>query len=234
MNYFAHARPFLDRPYFVAGTSVPDWLSVIDRKMRVRSKTARTLVTNADPRVAELAAGIVRHHEDDRWFHQTRAFAELNLQLTGLVRQVLAPDDGFRPSFLGHILVEILLDAVLIADAPDRLDAYIEALWSVDPQLVGSIVNQLATRRSDLWPVFIPRFCAERFLYDYLEDDKLLVRLNRIMRRVQLPPLPDEFLTILPPARHAVRLRRQELLTPPCTGMQEPVTRVHGALTSDL
>ena len=32
MNYFAHALPFLDRPYFVAGTAVPDWLTVADRR----------------------------------------------------------------------------------------------------------------------------------------------------------------------------------------------------------
>lgn len=215
MNYFAHALPFLDQPYFVAGTAVPDWLSVIDRRMRVRSKAARTLVADQDPRVAALAQGIIRHHDDDRWFHQTRAFAELSLQLTTAVRQVLPQDDGFRPSFLGHILVEILLDATLIADAPDRLAAYYQALQRVEPQLVGRVVNQVATRPSDLWPVFLPRICAEPFLYDYLEDAKLVVRLNHVMRRIHLPTLPDEFLAILPPARRAVRSRRDELLAAP-------------------
>jgi hypothetical protein len=212
MNYFAHALPFLDRPYFVAGTAVPDWLSVIDRKMRVRSQAAQTLVAHEDQRVAEVAAGIVQHHLDDRWFHQTRAFAELNLQLTAAVRRVLPDDDGFRPSFLGHILVEILLDAALIASHRHQLDAYHAALQSVDPHLVGTVVNQLATRPSDIWPVFIPHFCAERFLYDDEADAKLLGRLNRVMRRVHLPPLPDQFLTILPAARQSVAQRRQDLL----------------------
>ena len=212
MNYFAHALPYLDRPYFVAGTAVPDWLSVIDRKMRVRSTAAQTLVAHEDPRIAEVAAGIVQHHHDDRWFHQTRTFAELNLQLTAAVRGVLPDDDSFRPSFLGHILVEILLDAALIANHRDQLDAYHEALRSVDPHLVGTGVNQMATRTSDIWPVFIPHFCAERFLYDYAEDAKLLGRLNRVMRRVHLPPLPDQFQAILPAARQAVAQRQQELL----------------------
>lgn len=215
MNYFAHARPFLDRPYFAAGTAVPDWLSVLDRKMRVSTKAAQTLVSHPDRRIADLAGGIVQHHHDDGWFHQTRAFAELSIQLTAAVRRVLPQDDGFRPSFLGHILVEILLDAALIAAAPEQLDAYYEALHNIDPHLVGDAVNQVATRPSDLWPVFIPRFCAERFLYDYQEDAKLLARLNLVMRRVQMQPLPDEFLTVLPAARHAVAHRREELLTAP-------------------
>ena len=73
---------------------------------------------------------------------------------------MLPDDDGFRPSFLGHILVEILLDAVLIAELAGRLDAYYEALQSVDPQLVGDVVNQLANRPSELWRssfrIFVP------------------------------------------------------------------------------
>ena len=37
MNYFAHGHRFVDDPYFLAGTAVPDWLSVVDRKVRVRA-----------------------------------------------------------------------------------------------------------------------------------------------------------------------------------------------------
>ena len=29
MNYFAHAIRFLDDPYFLSGTALPDWLSVV-------------------------------------------------------------------------------------------------------------------------------------------------------------------------------------------------------------
>jgi hypothetical protein len=49
-------------------------------------------------------------------------------------------------------------------------------------------------------------------LYDYLENEKLLGRLNRVMRRVKLQPLPEEFLAILPDVRRHVRERRSELL----------------------
>ena len=48
MNYFAHALPFLDQPYFVAGTAVPDWLSVVDRQVRVRRRHAEPLANAAD------------------------------------------------------------------------------------------------------------------------------------------------------------------------------------------
>lgn len=214
MNYFAHGRKFLDDPYFLAGTAVPDWLSVVDRKVRARSKLARPFVSDADPRIAAVAGGIVQHHHDDDWFHRSRAFAELSLQFTVLIRDLLTPDDGFRPSFLGHILVEILLDAVLIARDPGRLDAYYEALDQIDPQVVGDAVNRMATRSTALLAYFIPRFSSVRFLYDYLDDGTLLLRLNNVMRRVKLTPLPDAMIAFFPEARRLVEQRQFELLDP--------------------
>ena len=212
MNYFAHGRPYVDDVYFLVGTAVPDWLSVIDRRMRVRSRHVEPFARESNVRVAALAAGILRHHRDDQKFHQTRAFAELSMQFTGTVRNVLSSDDGFRPSFLGHILVEILLDATLISEDRRRLDDYYDALGRADLPFVAGAINQMATRPSNLLPEFIAKFCSMRFLYDYLQDEKLLWRLNHVMRRVGLAPLPDEFASILPAARRDVRRRRDELL----------------------
>jgi hypothetical protein len=212
MNYFAHGRHYLDDPYFVAGTAVPDWLSVVNRRMRARSKLAAPHTSDEDPRVASIAKGIVQHHHDDHWFHQTRAFAELNLYFTKEIRDHLPPDDGFRPSFLGHILVEILLDATLIEDQPAMLDRYYAVMDSLDPCVVNRAVNRMATQATGMLAFFIPRFSAERFLYDYAEDAKLLFRLNNVMRRVRLPALPETLAEFFPEARRLVRQRSAELL----------------------
>ena len=40
MNYFAHGRHFIDQPYLLAGTAVPDWLNVVDRSVRARPARA--------------------------------------------------------------------------------------------------------------------------------------------------------------------------------------------------
>lgn len=212
MNYFAHGRDYVDSPYFLAGTAVPDWLSVVDRRMRVRGKTAARFVDDPDPRQASLAAGVVQHHEDDRWFHQSRAFVELSAQFSHHLRSLLEGDGGFRPSFLGHILVELLLDAELIRDEPARLDAYYEAFEKIDVPFLEAGINRMATRTSDRLVELIPRFCQERFLYDYGEDDSLLRRLNHVMRRVGFPLLPAEVAEFFPEARRHVRRRRSELL----------------------
>jgi hypothetical protein len=212
MNYLAHGYRFCQDPYFLAGTAAPDWLSVIDRKMRLRSKTAGQFVDDPDPTLAAMARGVIQHHHDDGWFHQTEAFATLSLSFAVAVRGVLPADDGFRPSFLGHILVELLLDAVLADEAPQRLEEYYQAIAALDPTVVEQVLNRLATRPSDRIATLIPRFHQERFLADYGEDATLLMRLNHVMRRVGLPLLPEDLQQLFPELRSKVRRRRHELL----------------------
>jgi hypothetical protein len=212
MNYFAHALAHLDDPYFAAGTAVPDWLNVVDRRLRVRSKHARPFVEDADPVVATVARGIVQHHHDDGWFHGTPAFAELSLQFTAMVREVLYRDDGMRVYFLGHILVEILLDAHLIAAAPQRLHDYYGAMSSVDPTVVATSVSRMSGRPADRLAALIPRFLSERFLWDYADDEKLLFRLNQVMRRVRLPNIREGFVQVIPALRRRIADRHTELL----------------------
>jgi hypothetical protein len=214
MNYLAHGYRFVREPYSLAGTAAPDWLSVIDRKMRLRAKRAAEFVADEDAELAALARGVVQHHHDDDWFHQTAAFSELSLQLAVEIRDLLPADDGFRPSFLGHILVELVLDSTLAEDEPARLNNYYEALAALDPLRVQQHINRLATRTTDRLELLVPRFREERFLYDYLDDGRLLMRLNHVMRRVGLPALPDELKTMFPSIRERVRRRRDELLPP--------------------
>lgn len=212
MNYFAHGHDHVQQPYFLVGTAVPDWLRVVDRRVRARAQLARPWLQDADPRRAAVAAGVVRHHHDDRWFHRNQAFAELSLALTALARDQLLGDPGFRPSFLGHILVEMLLDAALIEQDLARLDQYYAALAATDPGLVARVVGRMATGPVAGLEEIIPLFCRERFLYDYLDDAKLLGRLNRVLRRVGLRPLPESFLACLPGVRQRVRQRAAELM----------------------
>jgi hypothetical protein len=213
LNYFAHGRLFTGDPYFLAGTAVPDWLNVVDRRLRVRSKQARLFLDSPDATVARVAAGIVQHHEDDAWFHGTRAFAELSLELTRRMRAALPADDGFRPHFLGHILVEILLDAELIADNARQIEAYYAAMDGLDGEAVAAAVAMIAPRPAENLGTFIGLFSRERFLFDYADDGKLLFRLNQVMRRVGLPLLPPPLAQTLADLRPLVRDRAAELLT---------------------
>jgi hypothetical protein len=213
MNYLAHGWRFTADPYYLAGTAAPDWLSVINRKIRLRSRTASQFTADPDPILTSVARGIVQHHSDDAWFHATPAFNELSLTFAVQIREALPDDEGFRPSFLGHILVELLLDRTLIEDDPRRLENYYTALAALDPAITQAAISQLATQPTDKIAPLIPRFLNERFLYDYLDDAKLLTRLNHIMRRVNLPQLPLSLVELFPSLHSRVKQRQAELLS---------------------
>src|SRR6185295_15446578 len=119
----------------------------------------------------------------------------------------------FRPSFLGHILVEILLDAAMIEQNPRLLDDYYAAIERVDGRLVEQAVNRMSpTRQTDRLHYFVERFSQERFLFNYADDCGLLFRLNQVMGRVGLAELPPDFVDVLAEARVMVEERKEELL----------------------
>lgn len=235
MNYLAHGWRYASDPYFLAGTAAPDWMNVIDRKVRLRSRVAAECISNDDPELAAVARGIVQHHADDHWFHATSAFAALSLAFAVEIRDALPGDEGFRPSFVGHILVELLLDAALAEQDKSRLDNYYQSLATLDPAIVERAIQRLATRPAQKEeqqgpeqgsihltqplqpgriPALIPRFIAEQFLRDYQDDHKLLTRLNHIMRRVGLPELPLAVKQLFPGQRQRVWDQKEALLSP--------------------
>jgi hypothetical protein len=213
MNYFAHGIRFLDRPWFLAGTALPDWLSLVDRRVRLRPKGLMPLADGSSSVEAELAAGALQHLEDDHWFHKTRAFAESTGRLTKIFGDFMGPGDGFRCGFVGHIACELILDAILIEKYPERLDAYYEVLQQLDGRRLNDAVTVLAGQSVDLEP-WLPRFCEAQFLRDYADPQRLAFRLNQVLRRVKLDPLPAGIEEPLVTARGVVAEYVEGLLPP--------------------
>ncbi|TWU35269.1 hypothetical protein Q31b_53650 [Novipirellula aureliae] len=216
MNFLCHAIPYLDLedPFVIAGTAVPDWLSVVDRKIRARRRRAELFLRDDDPKVGGVARGIVAHVHDDQWFHSTRAFAETNMMFAVQLRDLLPGDAGFRPTFVGHIVTEMLLDGLWIEDDPAIADRYYQMLGDVPSEQIQHALNLITGKPTENLAKVVDRFIEIRFLDDYLDNTKLLHRLNQVMNRVKLAPLPDSLLEWLVDARAFVRQRRPELLTP--------------------
>lgn len=218
MNYFAHAYPHLAAgtldAYFLAGLATPDWLTVVARRTKCRTRHVEPWLAHAeDARWGALARGIARHHADDRWFHETKAFAELSLQFAKRIQQHCDDGADMRPSFLGHILVELLLDAELIARDPRHLDRYYVAIDRVDAAQVASWIEQMSGGSVGELAAFIPRFASVRFLADYARDDSLCYRVNQVLHRVGLAEVPPTFGEILPVMRQQVAQNAQALMT---------------------
>ena len=136
---------------------------------------------------------------------------ELALQL----RDQLPGDAGFRPSFVGHILIEMILDGLWIRDDRAHAEAYYAAIRQAPPSTIERCVNVITGKPTTKLAAVIDRFAEIQFLYDYLDHEKMLMRLNQVMSRVGLPALPTTMVRWLPEAQDLVESRRHQLLTPP-------------------
>ncbi len=223
MNYLAHAYRFLDNPYVVAGVALPDWLSVVGRQYRARSNSAKialadlhqadALASDTDRAlIGDFLNGVIQHHVDDDAFHQNETFILTSAKLSVALRAIHGPDSSIRSGFLGHIVIELLLDDTLNQSDQNLLREYYRVVDSLDRKLVCKAAT-LAVGRDvvglDMW---IDRFVQERFLEDYSDDRRLLRRLNQIMKRVGLEQLGDETLAWLAFCREEVNRLSSELL----------------------
>jgi hypothetical protein len=212
MNYLAHAIRFLDRGVFAISTSLPDMLSVVDRRSRLRSKFVLPFADESQSFQAELAAGVIQHLEDDRWFHTTEGFLLTSGELTGIFKRVIGTHDGMRCSFLGHIVTELQLDGALDERYPGLLDEYYARLDEIDATAVAKEVDRLATKPVDGFAYLIEQFRKAQFLRDYRDPKTLLLRLNQVMKRVKLDRLPEITTRALTESWEIVSARVKELL----------------------
>lgn len=226
VNYFAHAYHHLDRPHFLAGLAIPDWLSAGDRGTRVRSRTILERRGSLPGRQQEIADGILRHLDDDRWFHSSAAFVTTTSDIGRAFARVLPPaedrpastdpmtsaSDRWHCGFLGHLVLELLIDGELSRNNELLLQRYYEQMAKVDMAEVAQTVASVANRPSSVVGSFMAMFLQERFLEDYADDDRLLRRINQVLRRVSLTPLPEEALTAIAHSRGLVRTRLPHLL----------------------
>lgn len=212
MNYFTHALNHLDRPWFMAGTAIPDWLAVADRPVRLRPRLLEPWLDSQHGIQAEIAAGALQHLNDDDWFHATRGFVEVTGELTHHFRSQLGPDEKYHCGVLGHVGMELLLDGVLMEIYPQRFEDYWQVLSQIEPETIQTAVNRMAKNPTARLAWFIELYRREQFLRSYDNDAALLFRLNQVLSRVRLAPLPSDAAVVISAGRQLVHRRLRDLL----------------------
>lgn len=214
MNYLAHGRHHLGEPYALAGTALPDWLRVWQRRARIQPEQAAAHLSSRDPVLAAVARGVLLHHAEDHRFHTRPVFQQSCADVTRRLRSA-GDSPGFRPSVISHITIELLLDDCLEQSQPGSLARYYAALSDTDSARIEWAAGVLRGEPAPRLGRLIERFQEERFLEDYAIDRRLVARLDAVLARVRLPALPDYFLAQLPWIRALVSERRESLLIGP-------------------
>ena len=212
MNYFAHGRHFVDDPYFLAGTAVPDWLNVVDRRVRVRSRQAEQHFARPTPARRAWQRALCSIAGTTSGFTARGHLPSCRSSCAGCCARGCRQTMDSGRTFWGTSWSRCCSMPRSMADDPARLEAYYAAFDTLDAEATAAAVNRIAGRDVPNLAAFIPLFSRERFLSDYADDGKLLVRLNQVMRRVGLPLLPASLVDTLAEARRQVAARKDELL----------------------
>lgn len=224
MNYLAHAWTLpAGGPDLVLGAALPDLLGAFDRR-------APRLGPDAVERLArggahELARGVRAHQVADACFHGLDAFRAACDALAPLSRDLVAHGARVRGFFVSHLLVEMLLDAELVAASPDLGPGFYAAISAADrPGAARALEVPDAAR----FVTFTERFLAARFLLDYATDEGVALRLEQVLLRAR-QHLGDagraRLVALLPDARVRLRALVPSLTEGPRRAVREALAR---------
>ena len=208
MNYLTHfyfntKQAVYDSasPDFHFGVAFPDILSVYDRSLRFHSEDAKGLPD-------DFWMGIQNHLQMDAFFHKSEFFKtsyeEIRRHLTAAIPHQL----DIRPFFLAHVIMEILLDHYLLNREPDLARKFYTQLHKCDIKLIVAATEEHFAQNMNGLGDLLNKFLVTRFLEGYIELEKLIYPVNRMLMRTrqQVFELNDPTLTqnILEPSLEIV------------------------------
>lgn len=191
MNFLSHY--LLDAAWIsdeaLLGTVLVDICRLRGQGFRLKAWPAEKSSSNT---LGQVLQGILRHYEVDAWWHNSHIFTTL----TKLVKDSIAAPSLHplpRDYFFAHICAEMLLDRVLMQDAPTAITTYYVHLHAALDRVPLADVLTLSGDLSWLDKVDrqMGNFMSRRFLEDYVRDEYFLSTVFGLYRHVTGAELPQ-------------------------------------------
>lgn len=190
MNLVAHYH--LDRTlvnsYFTVGAATPDLLSIYNSQLRIKQRHLKRLNEEEAGRITPpFLDGLQRHFFADGIFHTSPLFHQETKRISNMLVEYFPDLDIQRKFFIGHILLELMLDKVLINLHPGILESYYGHFEALQPFRDIKKSLQIAVGH-DLpnYEAYLKRFVRRKYLYHYADPKHLAWLLRRILRRVRI------------------------------------------------
>ena len=134
-----------------------------------------------------LWEGCMMHLERDRRFHGSAYFKEAEAALKELFRREELGKTVPRTWLAAHLLVELMLDRVLMKQAPELLDAFYHSLRNTSPETTNLFLEDAQLAASAFRQRF-DRFTEVAYLYHYPDDGAMTYSLMRIYMQAKVTP----------------------------------------------
>lgn len=187
MNFISHF--YFDRhvpdSLFAVGVSTPDLLSIYNRSIRLHDRRIQHLTTIAGtPEQQQFLHGVLRHFDGDKVFHSSKFFEEETHHLSAVLRQAFGEAQIPRSFFVSHVLLELIIDKVLIADSAELLNQYYGHFEAHPIPLMVALTEWAAGTRIPGYGQFLEKFLERKFLYRYRDWGYVGLVLKHILQRV--------------------------------------------------
>lgn len=181
MNFLSHF--YLDRQstdsLFVSGTCTPDLMSIFNRTMRVKHHS-QVIPLGSET----FYQGVLRHYAADKAFHSCDFFLEESHNIALFLRKSFPSEQVHRTFFVGHVLVELLIDKILIGQDERLVGDFYAHLEVVSPQTLSQTTQHFVTQPLLGYEAFLQRFIQNRYLFHYSKYEYIIFVLKQIVSRV--------------------------------------------------
>lgn len=179
----------------MAGAASPDLMSVYGGHHRLRPGMIRRMSWLPEGAEKPFIAGIRRHFEADAWFHQSALFLDPVHELAAVIRSEYSTLKLRHPSFISHILFELVLDKVLLEQIPGLCERFYAEWHTLDPARVKDISRKVTGYPLEGYETYLRQFRERAYLFRYADTGHIAMVLHRILQRVNLEgmhAIPDE------------------------------------------
>lgn len=190
MNFLSHY--FFDArkadPYYNFGLILPDLLRNL-KSSRIRPENHPGLFTDQPEK--HIVEGCVKHQLTDKNFHNSIFFEQVNQEIKKLLTSGEA--EFKRIFFVYHILTEMLLDRYLLKKYPLLGEEFYQSLNDCDEKILYNFLLKFNVEPAAIqrFIEFFNHFRNSKFLMAYVDNEKFIYSLNRILTRMQVDSLDE-------------------------------------------
>ncbi|MEM0995846.1 MAG: hypothetical protein AAGN35_02150 [Bacteroidota bacterium] len=190
MNFISHfyADRGVQDALFIVGTVTPDLMSIYNAKYRVKNSHLNKFDRLAHPEVPRsFLKGLERHFFVDRIFHDSDNFRRETERISQELPLRLPQYDIQRKFFIGHLLLELLMDKIIIDRDPRILEEFYGHFADARQYApLQQFTGLVAGHTLGTYVSFLRKFYENKYLYKYQEYAHLIWVLGQLLRRVRV------------------------------------------------
>ncbi len=183
MNFISHFYCHqTDSPYHNFGLHFPDFLGIVNREYKLTQ-----FLTDYQGNCEEFLIGIKNHIRADEIWHSHIYFKEKTEQIKKVLADFEMLEKPYRPFFMTHVMLEILLDRAIILNEQQVAINMYQSLEKCDLNFLKALF--VDEKSNDKFNRFFHEFLKNRYTLTYADNEMFIYALNRLFSRVNHPAI---------------------------------------------